>query len=195
MPAGPTPSLQREYARRTGLPLRSLPDYHGTAIGWENHLVPTGSAFVVELRRRRRRRCSAHVDAVLALARRYVGMTIVLVRHGETEWSASGKHTSVTDLPLTERGREAARALGARLAGREFALVLCSPRARARETALLAGFQPEIDADLVEVDYGVLRGARRTKEIRAERPELVAVAGRVAGRRDARRRRVRARTA
>ena len=66
---GADPGVQREYARRTGLPLRSLPDYRGTAIGWENHEVRDGSAFVVELRAgpapvRR------HVGAVLALARR-----------------------------------------------------------------------------------------------------------------------------
>jgi probable phosphoglycerate mutase len=94
---------------------------------------------------------------------------IVLVRHGETEWSAAGKHTSTTDLALTERGRAAARALGNRLAGREFALVLASPRARALETARLAGFEPEIDPDLVELAYGPYEG-RTTAEIRQERP-------------------------
>jgi broad specificity phosphatase PhoE len=92
---------------------------------------------------------------------------IVLVRHGETEWSASGKHTSTTDLPLTDRGREAARRLP--LAGRDFALVLASPRRRARETAELAGFEPETEPDLAELDYGDYEG-RTTKEIRAERP-------------------------
>jgi probable phosphoglycerate mutase len=96
-------------------------------------------------------------------------MRIVLARHGETEWSASGKHTSVTDLPLTERGREAARAIGERLAGREFALVLSSPRARARDTAELAGFDAELDPDLAELDYGPYEG-RTTKEIRVEQP-------------------------
>ena len=65
---------------------------------------------------------------------------LVLVRHGETEWSAAGRHTSRTDLPLTERGRERAKALRRKLAGREFALVLCSPLRRARETCELAGF-------------------------------------------------------
>jgi broad specificity phosphatase PhoE len=96
-------------------------------------------------------------------------MRLVLARHGETEWSASGKHTSTSDVPLTERGQEAARALRERLAGREFALVLASPRARARTTAELAGFSPEIDADLAEVDYGDYEG-RTTPEIREERP-------------------------
>jgi probable phosphoglycerate mutase len=96
-------------------------------------------------------------------------MRIVLIRHGETEWSASGKHTSRTDLPLTERGREVARALRDRLAGREFALVLASPRERARMTAELAGFAPKIEPNLVEIDYGPYEG-RTTKEIREERP-------------------------
>jgi broad specificity phosphatase PhoE len=96
-------------------------------------------------------------------------MRIVLARHGETKWSASGQHTSTTDIPLTDRGRAAAERLRERLAGREFALVLSSPRARARETARLAGFDPEIDADLAEVDYGEYEGLT-TPEIREERP-------------------------
>jgi broad specificity phosphatase PhoE len=95
--------------------------------------------------------------------------TIVLARHGETEWSASGQHTSVTDIPLTERGREAARGLKERLAGREFALVLASPMARAQETARLAGFSPEVEPGLMEVDYGDYEG-RTTPEIREARP-------------------------
>jgi broad specificity phosphatase PhoE len=96
-------------------------------------------------------------------------MRIVLARHGETEWSASGQHTSTTDVPLTDRGRAAAETLRERLAGRQFALVLASPRARARETARLAGFDPEIDADLAEVDYGEYEGLT-TPQIREERP-------------------------
>jgi protein MpaA len=67
---GADPAIQREYARRTGLPLRSLPAYRGTAVGWENHLVHDGSAFVVELRAGRAR-AALHADTVLALARRY----------------------------------------------------------------------------------------------------------------------------
>jgi broad specificity phosphatase PhoE len=94
---------------------------------------------------------------------------IVLIRHGETEWSASGKHTSVTDVPLLESGRRDAERLRERLAGRDFALVLSSPRARARETAALAGLSAEVDEDLVEFDYGSYEG-RTTPEIRAERP-------------------------
>ena len=96
-------------------------------------------------------------------------MRIVLARHGETEWSASGKHTSTTDIPLTDRGEAAARRLRERLAGQEFALVLSSPRVRALETARLAGFDPEIDPDLAEVDYGDYEG-RTTAEIREDRP-------------------------
>ena len=67
-------------------------------------------------------------------------MQIVLVRHGETEWSLSGQHTSRTDLPLLPVGRERAEALGTKLAAWDFALVLCSPLRRARETCELAGY-------------------------------------------------------
>jgi broad specificity phosphatase PhoE len=95
---------------------------------------------------------------------------IVLVRHGQTEWSKSGQHTGVTDIPLTDAGREAAKRVGARLAGREFALVLASPRQRAQETARIAGYAPEVDADLAEFDYGDYEG-KTTKEIRETRPD------------------------
>jgi broad specificity phosphatase PhoE len=96
---------------------------------------------------------------------------LVLARHGETEWSATGKHTGITDVPLLESGRRDAERLGERLAGREFALVLTSPRARARETCQLAGLggAAQIDDDLAEVDYGAYEG-RTTPEIREERP-------------------------
>jgi broad specificity phosphatase PhoE len=94
---------------------------------------------------------------------------IVLARHGETEWSASGQHTSRSDIPLTDRGREAAGRLSERLTGREFALVLSSPRQRARETAELAGFTPALEPDLAEIDYGEYEGLT-TKDIRAGRP-------------------------
>jgi probable phosphoglycerate mutase len=98
-------------------------------------------------------------------------MRIVLARHGETEWSASGRHTSYTDVELTEAGRKAAEALGARLAGRRFALVLTSPLRRARDTCELAGYgaQAQIDDDLVEWNYGEYEGLT-TPQIRESRP-------------------------
>lgn len=93
-----------------------------------------------------------------------------LVRHGETEWSRDHKHTSVTDLPLTEAGVEVARTLAERLAGQEFDLVLTSPRRRARETAELAGFPDAVvDEDLVEWGYGDYEGIT-TVEIRETVP-------------------------
>jgi len=96
---------------------------------------------------------------------------IVLVRHGETEWSRDLKHTSRTDVPLTPAGREQAVRAGRRIAERRFALVLVSPRERARDTARLAGVAgaAAIDDDLVEWDYGSYEG-RTTAEIRQERP-------------------------
>ena len=82
-----------------------------------------------------------------------------IVRHGETEWSASGRHTSVTDVPLTAAGEHAARAIGDRLAGTAFDLVLTSPRQRARRTAELAGFpDAHVDDDLAEWAYGDYEG-------------------------------------
>jgi broad specificity phosphatase PhoE len=92
-----------------------------------------------------------------------------LVRHAETEWSRSGRHTGRTDVPLTEAGRERARALRDRLAGRTFALVLSSPLSRARETAELAGLEPQLRDDLVEFDYGEYEGIT-TATIREQRP-------------------------
>jgi broad specificity phosphatase PhoE len=96
---------------------------------------------------------------------------VVLVRHGETEWSRDGKHTGRTDVRLTERGREQAEALGAALEARRFDLVLTSPLQRASETCRLAGYgevaQPR--DELREWDYGAYEG-RRTVEIREERP-------------------------
>ena len=99
------------------------------------------------------------------------GPAVLLVRHGETEWSRSGQHTSGTDLPLLEDGRAAAHALGRRLAGRELALVLTSPMTRALETARLAGLgdAAEVTDDLCELGYGDYEG-RTTADIRAERP-------------------------
>ena len=85
---------------------------------------------------------------------------VYLVRHGETEWSLSGQHTSHTDLPLTEHGRDQARAVADKLAGIGFAAVLCSPLGRARETCRLAGFEQaaELTDDLHEWDYGDYEG-------------------------------------
>ena len=99
------------------------------------------------------------------------GPEVVLVRHGETEWSLSGQHTGTTDIPLTDAGREQARATGAALAGREFALVLTSPLGRARETAELAalGENAQVREDLREWDYGEYE-ALTTADIRAGRP-------------------------
>lgn len=98
---------------------------------------------------------------------------IVVVRHGETEWSLSGQHTGNTDLPLTQAGRDRAAALAPMFASREFALVLCSPLLRARETCLLAGFdesQVELCDDLREWDYGSYEGLT-TPQIRERDPE------------------------
>ena len=96
---------------------------------------------------------------------------LVVVRHGETEWSRSGRHTGRTDLPLTTDGEAAAVSLQARLAGRTFTEVWCSPRQRARRTAELAGFgnRAEVVDDLAEWDYGDDEG-RTTAEIQSERP-------------------------
>jgi broad specificity phosphatase PhoE len=93
-----------------------------------------------------------------------------LVRHGETEWSRDGRHTSTTDLPLTESGIEVAHGLAERLSGTTFGLVLTSPRERARRTAELAGFpSAHVDDDLVEWDYGDYEGLS-TQEIRESVP-------------------------
>jgi broad specificity phosphatase PhoE len=93
-----------------------------------------------------------------------------LVRHAETEWSRTGKHTGRTDIPLTDNGREVARSLRPRLEGHAFALVLCSPLARARETAKLAGLECSgLRDDLLEWDYGEYEGIT-TPEIRERRP-------------------------
>jgi probable phosphoglycerate mutase len=94
-----------------------------------------------------------------------------LVRHGETEWTLSRQHTSRTDVDLTAHGEEQARALGGVLGGRDFALVLTSPRLRARRTAELAGY-PDAEADelLTEVDYGEYEGLT-TAQIRETRPD------------------------
>ena len=93
-----------------------------------------------------------------------------LLRHAETEWSRAGKHTGRTDIALTDEGREAARRLGERVAAIDFALVLCSPLSRARETARLAGLECSgLRDDLLEWDYGEYEGLT-TPEIREHRP-------------------------
>ena len=97
---------------------------------------------------------------------------LVVVRHGQTEWSRSGQHTGLTDLPLLPDGEDDARRLRPVLAGRHITSALVSPLARARRTAELAGLfdggiETAIEPDLVEVDYGGYEG-RTTPEIRAE---------------------------
>lgn len=96
---------------------------------------------------------------------------ITLVRHGETEWSAIGKHTGRTDIPLTPAGEEAARRVGERLQGLSFQAVWSSPSQRAFRTCALAGFGAAgvKKADLAEWDYGAYEGLT-TKQILAERP-------------------------
>ncbi|MFB6849175.1 histidine phosphatase family protein [Streptomyces sp. NPDC056373] len=95
---------------------------------------------------------------------------LLLVRHGETEWSRSGQHTSFTDLPLTPRGEEQAASLAPLLADRPFALVLTSPLGRAVRTAELAGLTGTVqDADLHEWHYGAYEGVT-TEEIHRTRP-------------------------
>ena len=92
----------------------------------------------------------------------------MVLRHGQTEWSRSGQHTGVTDLPLLPEGEERARELAHRLAERTFAEVWTSPLQRARRTAELAGLTATaVDPDLVELDYGGYEG-RTTAEISDE---------------------------
>ena len=98
---------------------------------------------------------------------------LLLLRHGETEWSLNGRHTGVTDLPLTENGERGARAVAPVIADRNFGLVMVSPRKRAIRTAELAGFGPDridIESDLVEFDYGDYEGLT-TPQIREQRPD------------------------
>lgn len=129
-----------------------------------DHAPPAGSSSVEG---------SAGVSAAAGSTDRPAHPTLLLVRHGETEWSKSGQHTSRTDLPLTEVGEAAARALGPFL--RELldhqppALALSSPLLRARHTAELAGFPVELDGDLREVDYGQYEGST-TLEIEKRDP-------------------------
>jgi probable phosphoglycerate mutase len=96
---------------------------------------------------------------------------VYLVRHGETPWTITGQHTGLTDLPLTRRGEDEARAIGGRLIGLRFVTVLTSPLQRVARTCELAGFGEvaEVDRDLVEWNYGEYEGRRRA-DIVAERP-------------------------
>jgi broad specificity phosphatase PhoE len=96
---------------------------------------------------------------------------VVLIRHGETTWSATGQHTSITDLDLTPRGEQQAVELGGRLSKYRFTEVLCSPRTRAKRTAELAGLPiTAIDGDLAEWYYGDYEGLT-TDQVRAQRPD------------------------
>lgn len=99
------------------------------------------------------------------------GTELWLVRHGETEWSLSGAHTSRTDIPLTDHGRKRAEELRDYLSGTKFDAVFTSPMKRARETCAIAGFgdQAVIEDGLKEWDYGIFEG-KTTKEIQAETP-------------------------
>jgi len=96
---------------------------------------------------------------------------IYLIRHGETAWSRDGKHTGVTDVSLTDHGRQTARSLRPVLAREQFALVLTSPLQRARETCELAGFAKDsrVEPDLMEWNYGDYEGLT-TKQIQSARP-------------------------
>ena len=97
---------------------------------------------------------------------------VLLLRHGETAWSLSGQHTGISDIPLTEGGREVAAAWKPIVAARSFELVLTSPLQRARITCELAGLasQAQIELDLLEWNYGRYEGLT-TKQIWAQRPD------------------------
>ena len=107
---------------------------------------------------------------------------VVLIRHGATEWSESGRHTGRTDIPLVDDGRAAARALAPRVAKWEFSLVLVSPLQRARETSELVGLGEHavVDDDLREWDYGDYEG-RTTRDIRESDPGWTIWSGPVPG--------------
>ena len=95
---------------------------------------------------------------------------LVLIRHGQTEWSRAGRHTGLTDVALTAEGDADAVHLAERLRGRTFGLVLTSPLQRASRTASLAGLTAQVEPDLVEWDYGSEEG-RTTAQARETRPD------------------------
>ena len=99
-------------------------------------------------------------------------LRLYLIRHGETEWALTGRHTGLTDIPLTANGEDEARELGKHLLGIQFAHVLTSPLKRARQTCELAGLDkvPKIEPDLTEWDYGDYEG-KRSVDIRKDRPD------------------------
>jgi probable phosphoglycerate mutase len=96
-------------------------------------------------------------------------MRITLARHGETRWSRSGQHTSITDLPLTDEGQRQATALAGRLAGSDFDAILSSPAQRAVDTAKALRFDFETDERLVELNYGAYEGLT-TVQVRGRHP-------------------------
>ena len=108
--------------------------------------------------------------------------TLTLIRHGDTEWSLTGRHTGWTDIPLVDSGRRQAELLGARLAGRSFSLVLSSPLSRAFETCRLGGLGDAVvvDPDLREWNYGNLEGLT-SDEIRGAMPGWTIWSGPVPG--------------
>jgi probable phosphoglycerate mutase len=97
---------------------------------------------------------------------------LFLIRHGNTDWSDSGKHTGCTDIPLNVCGEAHARLLGTRLSGERFARIFVSPLIRVRRTCQLAGFadRAEVTPDLTEWNYGSYEG-RLTIDVRRERPQ------------------------
>lgn len=105
------------------------------------------------------------------IGRQSMSLCLYLVRHGETEWSLSGRHTSRTDLPLTEQGNQEARKLAERLRAARIVRVFTSPRLRAQQTCALAELTPvaEIEPELAEWDYGDYEG-QRSAAIRSQRP-------------------------
>ena len=106
------------------------------------------------------------------------GVQLWLVRHGETEWSAAGRHTSTTDLPLTSRGERQARTLRPLLQRLAPATVMCSPRQRAQQTAKLAGLAVgEVTDDLAEWNYGDYEGLTNAEIRRADPDWTIWTAG------------------